>query len=92
MKLNDCNWLLVVTKLVGSGSHCTLIIYFRTYEGRTPMLMVHDPELLKSVFVKNHQDFPNRSRRRVNCYLQCEKFIFYFVQAAISDMCQKALV
>ena len=32
---------------------------FRTYEGRRPILMVHDPELLKSVFVKNHQDFAN---------------------------------
>ena len=47
------------------------------------MLMVHDPELLKSVFVKNHQDFPNRSRRRVNRYLQYENtktLYWHFVQ------------
>ena len=36
------------------------IFFHSAYELRRPVLMVKDPEFLKHIFVKNHQDFPNR--------------------------------
>ena len=38
-------------------------IIYRIFNGRQPSLVIHDPELLKCVFVKNNHDFPNRRVR-----------------------------
>ena len=42
-----------------------LLFYFldSVFGSRRPSLMVQDPEYLKYIFVKNHQDFPNRNVR-----------------------------
>ena len=39
------------------------IFIYRIFNGRQPSLVIHDPELLKCVFVKNNHDFPNRRVR-----------------------------
>ena len=36
------------------------IMFSRLYDFRQPSLVIHDPELIKCVFVKNSQDFPTR--------------------------------
>ena len=35
-------------------------LFSRLYDFRLPSLVIHDPELMKCVFVKNSQDFPTR--------------------------------
>ena len=52
-----------------------VVAFCRIYEGRRPVLMVQDPELLKCIFVKNFQDFPNR-RVNVSKILFNKKLIF----------------
>ena len=42
-------------------------IIYRIFNGRQPSLVIHDPELLKCVFVKNNKDFPNRRVRFLLC-------------------------
>ena len=54
-----------------------LFIFFRYFEGYSPVLSVADPEIVKHVLVKDFQNFTNRKVRYQHIKATCIVQVFF---------------
>jgi hypothetical protein len=67
-----------------------LFIFFRYFEGYSPVLSVADPEIVKHVLVKDFQNFTHRKVRYQHIKTTCIVQVFFHILSATMPKTQNS--